>query len=101
MDGRKNPRSPDKLRAGIDADAAPIVMDVRRSANPHDKSAATIRNRIELPPADDSSIVFCGSEREVREGFAVALRAMGIAPDVIQGVAAPVISQEGQEGKDS
>jgi hypothetical protein len=90
MDDRKNPRSPDKLRAGIGADAAPIVMDVRRSANPHGKSAAPIRNRIEPPPAGDSSIVFCGSEREVREGFAVALRAMGIAP--AQGVAKPDIS---------
>ena len=91
MDGRNNPRSPDKLRAGIDADLAPIVMDVRHPANPHDKSVAPIRNRIEPPPAGDSSIVFCGSEQEVREGFAVALRAMGI--ELAQGVATPVISQ--------
>jgi hypothetical protein len=90
MDGRNNPLSPDQLRQGIDADAAPIVLDVRRPANPHDKSAAPITNRIELPPAGDSPIVFCGSEREVREGFAVALRAMGIWP--AQGVAIPVIS---------
>jgi hypothetical protein len=91
MDDRNNPLSPDELREGIDADAAPIVRDVRRPANPHDKSAAPIRNRIEPPPAGDSSIVFCRSEQEVREGFAVALRAMGIEP--AQGVATPVISQ--------
>jgi len=90
MDGRKNPPSPDELREAIDADAAPVVFGVRRPANPHDKSAAPIRNRIEPPPAGDSPIVFCRSEQEVREGFAVALRAMGIAP--AQGVAKPDIS---------
>jgi hypothetical protein len=94
MDDRNNPLSPDELRQGIDADAAPVVMDVRRPANPHDKSAAPIRTRI-VPPAKNSPIVFCGSEREVREGFAVALRAMGIEP--VQGVATPVISQEGKD----
>jgi hypothetical protein len=97
MDDRKNPPSPDAFRERIDADAAPVVMDVRRRANPHDKSAAPTRNRIEPTPAGDSSIVFCGSEQDVREGFAVALRAMGIAPDVIQGVATSVISQEGKD----
>ena len=97
MDGRKNLPSPNELIEGIGADAAPIVMDVRRLANPHDKSAAPIRNRSEPPPAGDSQIVFCGSEQEVREGFAVALRAMGIAPDVIQGVATPIIRQEGKD----
>jgi hypothetical protein len=101
MDDRNNSLSTDELRERIDADAAPIVLDVRRPANPHDKSAASIRNRIEPPPAGDSPIVFCGSEQEVREGFAVALRAMGIAPDIIQGVVTPVISREGQEEKDS
>ena len=95
MDGRNNPLSPDELRAGIDADAAPIVMDVRRPVNPHDKSAAPIPNRTDPPPAGDSSIVFCGSEREVREGFAVALRAMGIWP--ARRVATPLISQEGKD----
>ena len=94
MDDRNNPLSPDELRQGIDADAAPIVLDVRCPANPHDKSAAPITNRIEPTPAGDSPIVFCGSEQEVREGFAVALRAMGIEPGVI---ATPVISQEGKD----
>jgi hypothetical protein len=92
MDDRNKPPSPDELRQGIDADAASIVLDVRRPANPHDKSTAPIRNRIEPPFAGDSPIVFCGSEQKVREGFAVALRAMGIWP--AQGVATPVISQE-------
>ena len=95
MDGRNTPPSPDQLRAGIDAAAAPIVMDVRRPVNPHDKSAAPIPNRTDPPPAGDSSIVFCGSEREVREGFAVALRAMGIWP--ARRVATPLISQEGKD----
>jgi len=95
MDDRNNPLSPDELREGIDADAAPIVPDVRRPANPQDKSAAPIRNRIEPSPAGDSPIVFCGSEQEVREGFAVALRAMGIWP--AQGVATSVISQVGKD----
>jgi hypothetical protein len=34
MDDRKNPPSPDELREAIDAEAAPIVGDLRRPAIP-------------------------------------------------------------------
>jgi hypothetical protein len=35
------------------------------------------------PPRESSQIVYCGTEQQVREGFAIALRAMGVAMGVM------------------
>jgi len=50
------------------ADAAPATADVSRSTDPVPES---------------SMIVYCGNERELREGFRIALRAMGVAADFL------------------
>ena len=50
------------------ADAAPTAADVSRSTDPAPES---------------SMIVYCGNERELREGFCIALRAMGVAADFL------------------
>ena len=52
----------------IGADAAPTTADVSR---PDD------------PVPESSTIVYCQNERELREGFGIALRAMGIAVDFL------------------
>jgi hypothetical protein len=50
----------------IGAEAAPKRLDVSRPADPSRES---------------SMIVYC--EQELREGFAVALRAMGVGADIV------------------
>jgi hypothetical protein len=35
------------------------------------------------PLSESSMIVYCGNEGELREGFGIALRAMGVAADFL------------------
>jgi hypothetical protein len=78
VDEAKPSISPDSLYEVIGPDPAPIAVDVRRPADPGD---ASVGPGLDLP-ADfrrkSSSFVYCDNEQEVREGFAIALRAMGI-----------------------
>jgi hypothetical protein len=82
MDESKLSTSPHGLCEGIGADQVPIAVDVRRPADPHDKLVVRTRDQAERlsadPPRESSSIVYCDNEQELREGFAIALRAMGI-----------------------
>jgi hypothetical protein len=64
----------------IDADAVPTAAGVQPCAELGDKLAA--------PERESLTIVYCGSAQEVSEGFAIALRAMGVeANDMPWGIA--------------
>ena len=68
MDEPRPSITPHDPSGPIGADAAPTTADVSRSADPVPES---------------SMIVYCGNERELREGFCIALRAMGVAADFL------------------
>jgi hypothetical protein len=86
MDQPKSSISPYDPCARIGFDAAPIAVDVLRPAGPDDRVVVCPPDRAEVPgdPLPESSIIlYCDSEREVREGFAIALRAMGITANFL------------------
>jgi hypothetical protein len=62
-------------------DTVPIAADVQHSVEPGDSLAVT--GPIDHPSAavqgESSPIVYYGSDERVREGFALALFAMGVA----------------------
>lgn len=60
-------------RGRVGADAAPIAVDDCFVLPSPDQAEAPIH-----PLRGGSHIVYCDSEQEVREGFALALRIMGI-----------------------
>ena len=56
-------------------------MDERRRSLPHPDICEPIgpdATPVVVPPPENPRIVFCGDEQQVREGFAIALRAMGL-----------------------
>ena len=57
----------------IGADAASIAVDDAVVAPSPDQAEAPV-----YPLRKGSHIVYCDNEQEVREGFAIALRAMGL-----------------------
>ena len=65
------------------AGAAPIAANVQHSA----ELAALGREPIEQLPAglerESSQIVYCGTEQQIGEGFAIALRAMGFETEIL------------------
>jgi hypothetical protein len=84
----------------IEPNAAPIAAGVQHPAEPDDRVAVPVGDPIDplsdpidrLPTGlhhESSTITYCGTEQQVSEGFAIALRAMGtetilpwgIAPD--------------------
>jgi hypothetical protein len=86
MDEPKLSISPHGLLERIGADAAPIAVDIRRPADLDDRPVATTPDRIEAPadPLRESSlIVYCDNEQEVRDGFVIALRAMGVEVNLL------------------
>ena len=66
MDSRNHPKSSNFSDGQTDADAAPID-----------------------PVHEDSSIIYFCSAEEVSEGFAIALRAMGVGADILPADPAP------------
>jgi hypothetical protein len=74
MDDRKLSTSPDGLSERPGADAAPMAPGVRRPAG--------LEDQVERLPADalreSSFAVYYGNAQQVSEGFAIALRAMGV-----------------------
>ena len=61
--------------------AAPTFPKARRPTDMGDKHVALTGDEVERQqdsPRESSLIVYCGDEQQVREGFAIALRAMGI-----------------------
>ena len=68
MDEPKSKIPPYDARARFGADVAPIAVDEAVVAQ-----AEAPAN----PRRENSHAVYCESEQEIREGFAIALRAMG------------------------
>jgi hypothetical protein len=71
VDRRKNPISLPGHDGPIDANTAPVAVDACRRADPDDEIVAR-------DPLESQIIVFCGDQRQVNEGFAIALRVMGL-----------------------
>jgi hypothetical protein len=65
MDDGNDPTSPHNPYARLRSDAAPIATEVRQR-----QPAGPLR--------ESSLIVYCGNARQVSEGFAIALRTMGV-----------------------
>jgi hypothetical protein len=83
MDGSKHGTPSHDVDARIGLDAEPTVADVRHPAD----LSGTLN--------ESSMIVYCGDDEQVRQGFMLALRAMGIEtnfPEEIQ-MALPPLSR--------
>jgi hypothetical protein len=82
MDDRKVSISPQYPDGRVGADAAPIAPCARRPAGLEDKPVISGPDQVERWPADavpeSTFVVYCGDVQRVSEGFAIALRAMGI-----------------------
>ena len=79
MDGPKLPISLHFRFGRTGADDAPVTVVNPRPAN--DSVVLSGNDEVGLPanPHQESShIVFCDDEQEIREGFAIALRVMGL-----------------------
>jgi hypothetical protein len=82
MDEDRPSISPPDLFARLGADAAPITLGVRRSVELAGKLVVPTPDPVEQPSAhplrESSVVVYCSNEQQVSEGFAIALRAMGV-----------------------
>jgi hypothetical protein len=74
------------------ADAVPIAADLQHCAELDDMLAVPGREPLERLPSDhqreSSVIVYCGTDQQVSEGFAIALRIMGVDADFLPAVTA-------------
>lgn len=99
MDEPKPSISPYGPRGRTGSEAAPKV-DVRLPADPDDGAGVPVPDQIELPadpPPESSMIVYCDSEHEVREGFTIALRAMGVEANFLLADIAPPTASSNRE----
>jgi hypothetical protein len=78
MDGRKKPISVPNHDETIDANTAPVAGDVGRRTIPDGEIVAR-------DPIESQAIVFCGDQQRVNEGFAIALRVMGLDAGFLRG----------------
>jgi hypothetical protein len=82
MDDRKASISSHHPGGRVGADAAPIAPRVRRSADVEHKLVVPVPGQAERlpanPPREDPVVVYCGNAQRVSEGFAIALRALGV-----------------------
>jgi hypothetical protein len=82
MDDRKTSISLHHLFGPIGADAATIARAFDVAPTAEHKLAGPILDQVERSPIDpqreSSVVVYCGDAQEVSEGFAIALRAMGV-----------------------
>jgi hypothetical protein len=81
MDNPKPPISPLDPNRRVGADAAPITGDDRRLDVPNDLVVVSSRDHVESLAnrvREGSHALYCESEEEVSEGFAIALRIMGL-----------------------
>jgi rhodanese-related sulfurtransferase len=62
------------------------MLDLSRGLRMDDRKQPT-RDPVEPlppdPPRESSLVVYCGNAQQVSEGFAIALRAMGIGADIV------------------
>jgi hypothetical protein len=72
-----------------------LRMDERRPFVPNEpceqigSDAVPIAADIQYPPRESSLVVYCDSEQLVSEGFAIALRMMGVEANVLHADIAP------------
>jgi hypothetical protein len=89
MDDRKTPLSSHDPDGRVGADAAPITPRVRHSAAAEHNLGLPVSDQAVRWPAsplhDDPVVVFCGNREQVNQGFAIALRVMGIDSDFSRG----------------
>ncbi len=89
MDDRKASLSSHDPGGRVGPDAAPIAPRVRHSADAEHQLAHPAADPAERWPADpfydDPAVIFCGNQQQVNEGFAIALRVMGIDTDFSRG----------------
>jgi hypothetical protein len=100
MDGRKNPFSLPDHDETIDADTAQVATGVRRRTIPDDEIAARDPNEsqlIESQVVERQVVVFCGDQQQVNEGFAIALRVMGLDADFLRGDIPPTAIHPNRE----
>jgi hypothetical protein len=83
----------------IGSDATPVVADVRPRIGPNDELVVGNSDQVERRAAEPprAQIVYYGTEQLVREGFAIALRAMGIEADFLPGTLCPPASSPNRE----
>jgi hypothetical protein len=101
VDDRKTSISLHDLVGRVGAVAAWIAPGVRRAADVDDKRVGFVPEQVEQLPPDplrEGSVVYCGDAQQVSEGFAIALRAMGVGSSILPGhVGLPTISQNGED----
>jgi hypothetical protein len=101
MDEPKRRTSRHRLCGRIGADAAPIAVDLRRPADLDDRVVVPTSDQVERLPDDpkreSSLIVYCDGEQEIREGFAIALRAMGVEANFLRAVIVPPATSSNRE----
>jgi hypothetical protein len=82
MDDRKASLSSHDPDGRVGADAAPIAPRVRHSADADPQLVLPGSDQAERwaanPLDEDPVVFFCGNQQQVNEGFAIALRVMGI-----------------------
>jgi hypothetical protein len=82
MDESRPPFPPHDPCGQIDADMLPIAAGVRPPVDLEGTPAILPHDRAGRSPADllreSSFVVYCGNAELVSEGFAIALRAMGV-----------------------
>jgi hypothetical protein len=86
MDGRKPSFPLNDLCGQPGTDVGPIAAGIEQSGGPGDSLAVSRRDSIDRLSAtqrESSQIVFCGTDERVREGFAIALFAMGVDADLL------------------
>jgi hypothetical protein len=86
MDERNRSIFPHGLGGRIGADGAPTIVDVQRPADQNKLAvpADQVDRSPPDPPHQSPFVVYCGNVQEVSEGFAIALRAMGIEANISQ-----------------
>jgi hypothetical protein len=101
MDDRKASISLHDLFGRIGADTAAIAPDVRHATDVEHKLVGPLLVQVERSPLnaqrESSVVVYCGDAQQVGEGFAIALRAMGITASISQGDAGPPAAHENKE----
>ena len=86
MDERRRPLPNNDIDDRIGSNAAAVAVDAGRAAEGDEKRdvpSGEIEPVAAETPPENSQMVFYGDEQHVREGFAIALRAMGLDADFL------------------
>jgi hypothetical protein len=101
MDDDRPSISPPDLYARFGFDVAPTMHGVRRSVDLEDKLVAPTRDQVERlsasPLRERSIVVYCGNQQQVSEGFALALRAIGVEANIQHAEVSPPATNPNRE----